>query len=171
MDIFTSYGDVVTLKRGRDDQDKDEDPSVGSDQGTKIIKSSKDAEPSKGSKSEESKSPQKWINTIAKECYKERQPPRTFDELMGTHINFSAFVMNRLKIYNLTQEILVVPAFNLLKGTCKSFAELEFHFKECYKVVNDRLDWHNPEGREYPFNLSKLLALIKDRGRQVVTTD
>ncbi|GJV72380.1 hypothetical protein Tco_1492375 [Tanacetum coccineum] len=30
-DIITSYGDVVTLNRGRDDQDKDEDPSVGSD--------------------------------------------------------------------------------------------------------------------------------------------
>ncbi|GJW30939.1 hypothetical protein Tco_0047814 [Tanacetum coccineum] len=28
--ILTSYGDVVTLKRGRDDQDKDEDPSAGS---------------------------------------------------------------------------------------------------------------------------------------------
>ncbi|GKC37815.1 hypothetical protein Tco_1050199, partial [Tanacetum coccineum] len=29
--IITLYGDVVLLKRGRDDQDKDEDPSVGSD--------------------------------------------------------------------------------------------------------------------------------------------
>ncbi|GKA55859.1 hypothetical protein Tco_0754931 [Tanacetum coccineum] len=28
-DIFTLYGDVVTLKRGRDDQDKDEDPFAG----------------------------------------------------------------------------------------------------------------------------------------------
>nr|GFD55877.1 hypothetical protein [Tanacetum cinerariifolium] len=32
-DIITSYGDVVTLKRGRDDQDKDEDPSAGSKRG------------------------------------------------------------------------------------------------------------------------------------------
>nr|GEV48023.1 hypothetical protein [Tanacetum cinerariifolium] len=54
-DIFTSYGDVVTLKRGRDDQDHDEDPFAGSDQGTKRRKSSKDDEPSKGSKSKESK--------------------------------------------------------------------------------------------------------------------
>ncbi|GKC18202.1 hypothetical protein Tco_1014984 [Tanacetum coccineum] len=29
-DIISSYGDVVTLKIGRDDQDKDEDPSAGS---------------------------------------------------------------------------------------------------------------------------------------------
>ncbi|GJY45885.1 hypothetical protein Tco_0434948 [Tanacetum coccineum] len=29
-DLFASYGDVVTLKRGRDDQDKDEEPFTGS---------------------------------------------------------------------------------------------------------------------------------------------
>nr|GEV81842.1 hypothetical protein [Tanacetum cinerariifolium] len=45
---------------------------------------------------------QKWISTIDKECYKERQPPYTFDELMGTPIDFSAYVMNRLKIDNLS---------------------------------------------------------------------
>ncbi|GJR40185.1 hypothetical protein Tco_1215869 [Tanacetum coccineum] len=56
LDIITSYGDVVTLKRGRDDQDKDEDPSAGSDRGTKRRKSSKDAKPLKGLKSKESKS-------------------------------------------------------------------------------------------------------------------
>ncbi|GJY28066.1 hypothetical protein Tco_0403833 [Tanacetum coccineum] len=90
---------------------------------------------------------------------------------MDTPVDFSAFVTNRLKIDNLTQEILVGPAFNLLKGSCKSFAELEYHFEECYKAVNDRLDWHNPEGCEYPFDLSKPLPLIEDRGRQVVPTD
>ncbi|GKF62642.1 hypothetical protein Tco_0182696, partial [Tanacetum coccineum] len=53
---ITLYGNVVTLKRGRDDQDKDEDHFPGSDRGTKRRKSSKDVEPSKGSKSKESKS-------------------------------------------------------------------------------------------------------------------
>ncbi|GJY73094.1 hypothetical protein Tco_0477525 [Tanacetum coccineum] len=110
------------------------------------------------SKSVNFRPPQKWISTIAKA----RQPPCIFDELMGTPIDFSAYVMNRLKIDNLTQEILEGPAFNLLKGTCKSFAKLEYHFEECYKAVNDRLDWHNPEGRGYPFDLSKLLPLIED---------
>ncbi|GJT16929.1 hypothetical protein Tco_0875635 [Tanacetum coccineum] len=119
------------------------------------------------SKSIDSRPPQKWISTITKA----RQPPCTFNELMDTPIDFSAYVMNRLKIDNLTQEILVWPPFNLLKGSCKSFAELEYHFEECYKAVNDRLDWHNPEGREYPFDLSKPLPLIEDRGRQVVVAD
>ncbi|GKE39458.1 hypothetical protein Tco_1462863 [Tanacetum coccineum] len=108
--------------------------------------------------------PQTWISKMAKTG----KPPTTFDELMSTPIDFSAYVLHNLKIENLTQEHLVGPAFNLLKGTCKSRVELEFHFEECYKVVNDKLDWHNPEGHEYPFDLSKPLPLIEDQGRQVV---
>nr|GEW82984.1 hypothetical protein [Tanacetum cinerariifolium] len=64
-DIISSYGDVVTLKRGRDDQDKDEDPSAGSDRETKRRKSSKDAEPSKGIKSKESKSSSSYKDLIS----------------------------------------------------------------------------------------------------------
>ncbi|GKD49126.1 hypothetical protein Tco_1278102, partial [Tanacetum coccineum] len=71
-------------------------------------------------------------------------------------------------IENLTQEHLVGPAFNLLKGTCRSRVELEYHFEECYKAVTDRLDWMNPKGYEYPFDLSKPLPLIENQGRQVV---
>ncbi|GJS45900.1 hypothetical protein Tco_0596021 [Tanacetum coccineum] len=52
-DIMSSYGDVVILKRGRDDQDKDEDPSAGSDRGMKRRKSGKDAESSKDLRSKE----------------------------------------------------------------------------------------------------------------------
>ncbi|GJU70322.1 hypothetical protein Tco_1256581 [Tanacetum coccineum] len=115
-------------------------------------------------KSIHSRPPQKWISNIAKP----RQPPRTFDELMSTPIDFSAYVMHNLKIDNLTQEIMVGPSFNLLKGTCKSFVELEYHFEECYKAVTDQLDWNNPEGHEYPFDLSKPLPLIEAQGRQVV---
>nr|GEU53569.1 hypothetical protein [Tanacetum cinerariifolium] len=55
-DILSTYGDVVTLKRGRDDQDKDKDPSARSDRGRKRRKLRKDVEPSKDSKSKESKS-------------------------------------------------------------------------------------------------------------------
>ncbi|GKD32429.1 hypothetical protein Tco_1247938, partial [Tanacetum coccineum] len=43
-DIITLYGNVVTLNRGRDDQDKDKDPSTGSNQGSKRMRSCKEAE-------------------------------------------------------------------------------------------------------------------------------
>ncbi|GJT53449.1 hypothetical protein Tco_0988503 [Tanacetum coccineum] len=76
---------------------------------------------------------------------KDKDSPQSFNELMNTPIDFTAFVMNRLKIENLTQETL---------------------------VVNDRLDWNNPEGNVYPFDLNKPLPLIKDdRGRQVIPVD
>ncbi|GJU73482.1 hypothetical protein Tco_1264887 [Tanacetum coccineum] len=76
-----------------------------------------------------------------------------------------------MKIDNLTQENLLRPTFNILKGTCKSFVELKYHFEECYKDVIDQLDWNNPEGHEYPFDLSKPLPLIEAQGRQVVPAD
>nr|GFA08699.1 hypothetical protein [Tanacetum cinerariifolium] len=44
--------------------------------------------------------------------------PFTFDELMATPIDFFKYAMNRRQIDNLTQEILVGPVYNLLKGTC-----------------------------------------------------
>ncbi|GJX38019.1 hypothetical protein Tco_0251322 [Tanacetum coccineum] len=109
--LFSSYRNVYSLKRDREDEDKDEDPRAGSNQGLKKWKMSKDAEPPKGSKSKESKT-------------------------------------------------------RSSKGT--NFVELEYHFEECYKAITDQLDWNNPEGHEYPFDLSKPLPLIEAQGRQVV---
>nr|GEW15014.1 retrovirus-related Pol polyprotein from transposon TNT 1-94 [Tanacetum cinerariifolium] len=98
--------------------------------------------------------------------------PTSFDELMDTPIDFFAFVMNRLNIINLTQELLVGPVFNLLKGTCESHTKLEYHFEECFKATTKRLDWHNPEGKQYLFDLRKPLPLIPNhRGRHVIPFD
>ncbi|GJU04163.1 hypothetical protein Tco_1114501 [Tanacetum coccineum] len=109
-------------------------------------------------KSVDFRPPQTWISKISQSG----KPPLSFDELMSTPIDFSAYVINHLKIDNLTQEYLVGPAFNLLKGTCKSRLELEYNIKECYKVVTDRLDRNNPEGKEYPFDLINPLPLIME---------
>ncbi|GJZ01325.1 hypothetical protein Tco_0519286 [Tanacetum coccineum] len=108
------------------------------------------------------KPPQTWISGIAKST----KPPLTFYEPMNTPIDFSAYVVHNLKIDNLTQQNLVGTAFNLLKGKCKSRVELKFLFEECYKAVNDRLDWTNPGGHQYLFDLSKPLPLIEVQGRQ-----
>ncbi|GJY59661.1 hypothetical protein Tco_0459553 [Tanacetum coccineum] len=60
-------------------------------------------------------------------------------------------------------------------GTQSSFndvVELEYHLEEVFKATNDRLDWHNPEGKPYPHDLSKPLPLIQnERGRQVIPWD
>nr|GEY95939.1 hypothetical protein [Tanacetum cinerariifolium] len=193
-DIFTSYGDVATLKRGRDDQDKDEDHLAGSDRWTKRRKSNKDAKLLKGSKSNESKSSNTEMHQdqgnesshIDDQPDNEATPQHDWFQkpnkppLLIVHgINQNQLTLDRLKngsaplLNNVTKKnnLLARPGFNLLKGTCKIFAKLKFHFKECYKAVNDRLDWHNLEGHEYLFDLSKLLPLIEDQGRQVVPAD
>ncbi|GKC91670.1 hypothetical protein Tco_1152319, partial [Tanacetum coccineum] len=64
------------------------------------------------------------------------------------------------------------PTFELMKGTCKSLVELEYFFEEDYKATTDQLDWHNPEGQQYPHDLRKPLPLIPNsRGRQVIPFD
>ncbi|GJU95941.1 hypothetical protein Tco_1320697 [Tanacetum coccineum] len=79
---------------------------------------------------------------------------------MATPIDFSAFMINRLKIDHLTQKLLNGPTYDLIKGTCKSVAESDYHLEEVFKATNEQLDWNNPEGTPYPHNLSKLLPLI-----------
>ncbi|GJV62017.1 hypothetical protein Tco_1468117 [Tanacetum coccineum] len=51
-------------------------------------------------------------------------PHESFNELMDTPFDFSAFMMNRLKVDTLTPELLTGPTFELMKGSCKSLALL-----------------------------------------------
>ncbi|GJU14796.1 hypothetical protein Tco_1142762 [Tanacetum coccineum] len=106
---------------------------------------------------------QNWLMTLAASTSTDKSL-KDFDELMSTLIDFSGYILNGLKIENLTQEILLGPAFRLLKGTHSNYAELEYDFEECYKALSEKLDWENPEGGDYPFDLSKPLPLIK-RGK------
>ncbi|GJT86738.1 hypothetical protein Tco_1068455 [Tanacetum coccineum] len=63
------------------------------------------------------------------------------------------------------------PTFKLLKGTRTNFAELEYNFEECYKALFEKLDWDNPEGGDYPFDLTKPLPLVMNENRQMVPVD
>ncbi|GKD25453.1 hypothetical protein Tco_1231667 [Tanacetum coccineum] len=191
--IFSTYGKVYSLKRSR--TDKDEDPSAGSDRGLKKRKTGKDAAPAieepdfkvansdmpqdqeenlgKDDEEPKEKTPQQgqnqsWLMTLASSAEK---PSKTFNELMSTPIDFSAFIMNGLKINNLSQETLLGPAFRLLKGTCSNYTELEYDFEECYKALSEKLDWENPEGGDYPFDLTKPLPLVMSRNRLKVPVD
>ncbi|GJV83697.1 hypothetical protein Tco_1523595, partial [Tanacetum coccineum] len=111
---------------------------------------------------------QSWLMTLASSVDK---LSKTFDELMSTPIDFSAYIMNRLKITNLTQETLLGPAFRLLKCTCSNYAKLEYDFEECYKPLSEKLDWENPKGGDYPFDLTKPLPLVMSGNRQKVPVD
>ncbi|GJZ92185.1 hypothetical protein Tco_0664250 [Tanacetum coccineum] len=111
---------------------------------------------------------QSWLMTLASSADK---LSKTFDELMSTPIDFFAYIMNGLKITNLTQETLLGPAFKLLKITRSNYAKLEYDFEECYKALSKKLDWDNPEGSDYPFHLTKPLPLVMNGNRQMVPVD
>ncbi|GJV61727.1 hypothetical protein Tco_1467827 [Tanacetum coccineum] len=112
--------------------------------------------------------PQSWMTQLAQVSGTQS----SFNEFLATPINFSAFIMNRLKLNNLTQDVLTGPTYDLMKVTCKSVVELEYHLEEVFKATNDQLNWHNLEGRPYPHDLSKPLLLIQNaRGRQTKAAD
>ncbi|GKC53958.1 hypothetical protein Tco_1076703 [Tanacetum coccineum] len=142
---------VKDHKRKHDDDDDDDDkgPLSGPNQGkapTKGSKTGKTAyveEPAKEPISENPK--QERLNL---EWFKQPPRPPTPDLKWNKH-----------QIINLTQDILLGPAFNLLKGTCSSSIELEYNFQECFNALTDKLDWNNLEGDRYPFDLSKPLPL------------
>nr|GEY54874.1 hypothetical protein [Tanacetum cinerariifolium] len=58
---------------------------------------------------------------------------RSFNKLMDTPLDFSAFVMNRLKVDTPTPKLLAGLTYELMKGSCKSLVELEFFLEEAYK--------------------------------------
>nr|GEU73093.1 hypothetical protein [Tanacetum cinerariifolium] len=70
---------------------------------------------------------QPWFNLMVSSI----KDPLTFDNLLATR--------------------LISPS------TCSSIIKLEYHFQECFNALADRLDWNNPEGDRYLFNLSKRL--------------
>nr|GEY49942.1 hypothetical protein [Tanacetum cinerariifolium] len=108
---------------------------------------------------------QPWISELAKQA----DTRSSFIELMDTPLDFFNFIMNRLKVDTLTPELLAGPTYELMKGSCKSLVELEYHLEEVFKTTTDQLDWVNPEGQQYPHNLLKPLPLIPSyQGRHVI---
>ncbi|GKA13384.1 hypothetical protein Tco_0693030 [Tanacetum coccineum] len=103
--------------------------------------------------------------------FKKPTPPQEPTDPDYTLIDFSGYIMNGLKIKNLTQEILLGPALRLLKGTRTNYAELEYDFEECYKALSEKLDWENPEGGDYLFDLSKPLHFIMRGNHQRVPVE
>ncbi|GKE79464.1 hypothetical protein Tco_1545584, partial [Tanacetum coccineum] len=140
-----TYGDTVLFKRRRDDEDKDEETSAGSNWGPREDELEKNqsqpvlqrkrhprqlASQLMGPNLNTTKIPtpdldwnktspvvhgpvQPWLSNLARE----EGPYESFDELMNTPLDFSTFMMNRLKIDTLTPKLLAGPTFKLMKGT------------------------------------------------------
>nr|GFA29164.1 hypothetical protein [Tanacetum cinerariifolium] len=81
------------------------------------------------------------------ELAKQADSRSSFNELLDTPLDFSNFIMNRLRVNTLTPELLAGPTYELMKGSCKSLIELEYHLEEVYKATTDQLEWVKPEAR------------------------
>nr|GFA21348.1 hypothetical protein [Tanacetum cinerariifolium] len=84
---------------------------------------------------------QPWICELTKQS----DTRSSFNELMDTPLDFFNFLINRLKVDTLTPELLAGPTYELMKGSCKSLIELEYHLEEVFKATTDQLDWVNPK--------------------------
>nr|GEW71268.1 hypothetical protein [Tanacetum cinerariifolium] len=144
--ILDTYGDIVTLKRHRDDDtNKDEEPSAGLDRGSKRQREGNEPESTSAPKEKATRTTGKSTQGLSTESTQSR---------------------------HLDSELLAGPIYELMKGSCKSLVELEFFLEEVYKATTDQLGWNNPEGHQYPHNLLKPLPLIPNyQGHRVIPFD
>nr|GEW07467.1 reverse transcriptase domain-containing protein [Tanacetum cinerariifolium] len=193
--ILVTYGDTVTLKRCRDDADKDEEPSDGSDRGSKRQREGREPESAsapkekatrsagkstQGSKSRQTSASEstiveepiqttfemqepshpefeigaddqpivepsqhpEWFSQPKKPPTLDRDWNKTF-EFMDTLVDFSAFLMNRLKVDTLTPELLAGPTYELMKGSCKSASSRKYRtsFTKTKAVDYGHIKW------------------------------
>nr|GFA96902.1 hypothetical protein [Tanacetum cinerariifolium] len=93
-----------------------------------------------------------WISELAKKA----DSRSSFNELLDTPINFSNFIMNRLRVDTLTLKLLAGPTYELMRGSCNSLsALLRVHCKSgiCSRcILQERIiavtdlkivEWHN----------------------------
>ncbi|GJX43502.1 hypothetical protein Tco_0260178 [Tanacetum coccineum] len=137
-DLLSSYGDVIIIPSIRDDKDKDEEPSADQTEDQRRG-TGKEAESTNRTTQKERRTTNSFRSALdlnftdlneTTHLSSLQAPNPHFDELMANPIDFSAFMINRLKIDHLTQELLTGPTYDLIKGT------------------------------SYPHNLSKPLPLI-----------
>ncbi|GKB95422.1 hypothetical protein Tco_0981559 [Tanacetum coccineum] len=146
------------MKRSREDKDKDEDLSAGSDRGLKKRKTSKDDEPTKGLKTKESKSSSsKGTKSQSKSFGKSVQAEELEFEVADSD-------MPQNKEGNLGNDD---------EEPMREVASKRDRFTKPKQPQEPTdLDWNdNPEGGDYPFDLTKPLPLVMNGNRQIVPVD
>ncbi|GKF04360.1 hypothetical protein Tco_0035028, partial [Tanacetum coccineum] len=185
----------------RDDEDKDEEPSAGSNRGSKRRRSGKEPESTRapkektskttGKSTEGSKSQHKSAGEsahveepmhTAKDL--EEPPHQEFDigatedqsdEETSQHPDWfqkPAKLPTPDRDWNKTLPAVHGPVQPWLSNLAREEGLLEYFFEEVYKATMDQLDCNNLEGQQYPHDLRNPLPLINNsRGRQVIPFD
>ncbi|GJR47485.1 hypothetical protein Tco_1315588 [Tanacetum coccineum] len=152
-DLFESYGKAYSLKRDQEDKEKDEDPPAGSHQGLKKGRQARMLNHQKAlnQKNQSYTDDQPNVEAASEsDWFKKPERPPTPDSNWNARISVD---------------------FRPPQTWISRIAQAEkppLTFDELMNTPIDFLAYNNPEGKEYPFDLSKHLPLIEDRGRQVV---
>ncbi|GJX68111.1 hypothetical protein Tco_0303838 [Tanacetum coccineum] len=146
-DILPSYGDTVTLKRHRDDEDEDEEPSSTG-------KSAQVEEPIHTDEDLEEPAHQEFDTGFTEdqpvdETTQHPDPRESFNELMDTPLDFSASMLNRLKVDTLTPELLAGPTFELMKVNTESAYDVYSRHKILAVTKLKIVEWHNYKHLEW----------------------
>nr|GEV78329.1 hypothetical protein [Tanacetum cinerariifolium] len=160
--ILDTYRETVTLMRRRnDDADKDEEPFVGPDRRSKRRRERKEPEsasaPIETATRSAGRSTQGFQSRQASKsefAFVEEPVQTTCQMEDPSHLEFDTggYVDPRTSSW---------PNYELMKGSCKSLVELEYHLEEVFKATTDQLDWVNPEGQQclkYTTSITKMKA-------------
>ncbi|GJU65783.1 hypothetical protein Tco_1247618 [Tanacetum coccineum] len=202
--LLDTYGDTVTIKRPRDGADDDQEPSAGTDRGSKRRRSGKEPASTSAPSETTTTTAGKTTTTGSKTHKKSASQSAPVEEAMQTTDVFEAPAHQEFEtgVHDEQAEEEVqhlpdwfqqptrlpspdhawnksVPAVhesvqpwlsNLAQQDPReSFDELTdsyFNFSafvnesEVYKATTEKLDWINPEGRQYPHDLRQPLPLV-----------
>nr|GEW36633.1 hypothetical protein [Tanacetum cinerariifolium] len=171
--ILNTYREYITLKRRRDDdEDKDEEPFAGPDRGSKIRKEEEPVQTT--SQMEEPSHLEFETGADDQPIIQSSQHPEWFSQpKKPPSLDRDWNKTLPIRVDTLTPELLVGPTYELMKGSCKSLIELEYHLEEVYKDTTDQLDWSIPKGRKrqqfYGFVFNREYARDVYSKRRIIT--
>nr|GEV09423.1 hypothetical protein [Tanacetum cinerariifolium] len=134
--ILDTYEESTILKQRREDDDQ-EGPSAGSDRGESAFAE----EPVQTTcQMEEPSHPVFETGADDQPIVQTSQHPEWFSQPRRppSPNHFSNFIMNRLGVATLTPELLADPTYELMRGSCNSLTELEYHLEEVYKATTNQ---------------------------------
>ncbi|GJT85016.1 hypothetical protein Tco_1066733 [Tanacetum coccineum] len=178
--LLDTYGDTVTIKRPRDGADDDQEPSAGTDRGSKRRRSGK--EPESTSAPREKTTTTAGKTTTGSKTHKQsasqsalvEETMQSIDSVPAVHESVQPWLSNlarrqepRESFDELTDTTFDFSAFVMNRLYVKTLTpEL---LAEVYKATTEKLDWINLEGHQYPHDLRKPLPLVPNsQGRHVI---
>ncbi|GJZ65056.1 hypothetical protein Tco_0621752 [Tanacetum coccineum] len=165
--ILETYGETVTFKRRREDEDKDEEPSAGLNRGSKRRRAGKEPESTSALKEKTTKLSGK-SNEGSKSSHKSAGV--TEDQAETSH--FPDWFQKPDKLPSPASDWnKTLPAAH---GSTQPWLSILARKEDpqVYKATTEQLDWINPEDQQYPYDSRKPLPLIPNsRGRRVIPFD